>query len=79
MNLPLEVIKTLHSNEAARLLCHGWCPDAQACAGLEAHILEKLQLFEMTNLGLIFSQLVADASKQVPITSGEQSIPNLTG
>ena len=78
MNLPLEVTKTLHPNEAARLLCHRLCPNAKSCAGLEAHVLVKLQLLETTHRGLIFSRLGADVSKQIPITNGGISIPNLT-
>ncbi|MFT6120285.1 MAG: hypothetical protein ACJAXK_002236 [Yoonia sp.] len=77
MNLPLEITKTLHPNEAARLLCHRSCPNSKSCAGLEAHVLVKLQLLETTNRELIFSRLGEDVSKQIPITSVGVSIPNL--
>jgi hypothetical protein len=62
MDVPHEVARILHSNEAARLRCHKSCADAKGCVGLEASMLEKLQLLNKTGEGYRLSELGEDVS-----------------
>ena len=78
MDLPFEVARTLHSNEAARLRCHRHCPVAGSCTGLEASMLAKLRLFEKSEDGYTVSALGGEVSKQVLQTNGQASPPILT-
>lgn len=79
MNIPLEVAKTLHSNELARLHCHRLCPAAKTCTGLEAHLLRKLQLLETPGNELVLTHFGADVAKLNSTSFGETSIPKLIG
>jgi hypothetical protein len=77
MDLPREVARTLHPNEAVRLHCHGWCPDAKACSGLEASMLEKLRLFEKSGDGYKRSNLGEAVSNHVTISNDTSAAPVL--
>lgn len=78
MNFPLEVAKTFHPNEVARLRCSFVCPDANTCTGLEAHMLEKLRLFEESSAGYVASKLGAEVSKHAAHSYDQTSPPVLT-
>lgn len=60
MGLPREVAQILHSNEAARLRCHKSCDEAKGCIGLEASMLEQLQLLFRTEEGYRLTKLGED-------------------
>lgn len=79
MNLPLEVAKTLHVNEAARLLCHHWCPAAKTCTGAEAHSLKELQLLEATGSGLDLTHLGTGVAKENRSSLCALPVPKLIG
>jgi hypothetical protein len=79
MILPLEIARTLHSNEIARLLCHRRCPAAKTCIGLEAHLLKELQLLEEVGNGLKLTHLGAEAANEHLTSIGVTSVPKLVG
>ncbi len=78
MDLPFEVARTLHPNEATRLRCHSHCHVAGSCIGLEASMLAKLRLFEKTEDGYTVSALGGEVSKQVLQTNSLVTPPILT-
>ena len=77
MKLPLEIAKTLHVNETARLLCHQRCPEAKTCSGLEAVSLMELRLLEATGSGLALTPIGADVSKECRYSLGTLPVPKL--
>ncbi len=78
MNLSREVANSLHPNEAARLRCHTWCPEAGVCAGLEALMLEKLRLFEKVDGAFVTSKTGSEVLNQIAHSDEQTTAPVLT-
>ena len=77
MDLHREIARTLSSNEMARLCCHSACPYAKNCDGLEARVLKRLMLLDISNRGYEITKLGEDVALHAERGTSFGGAPNL--